>query len=410
MNARTGSTGRDEIRPRRGQRRLLYASAAAFVVAGVSATFAATAFANSATPTNQPTPTGAIVVNGTGSAAVSVSGTWSWPFSSLGATSVHPCDHRIGVGWAIIWNDPNDSGTALSTSGVTVHVGSTGVDPVNTDQKVTYNASDPCGTFTETNSPNPGDGNVAGNWTGTHTYPNVADVPAEICIVTYDLGPGKSPAPNRLKLSYDDNSFTHSFDNGGTWNSTAGGSNCTATTTFKTTGAMKVTPTLATQATGANVGSPITDTATLAGTSSGHAGGAVTFDAYGPSDTHCSLAAVFSEQVPVTGNSTYGPVSFVATGGAGTYRWIASYNGDSGNNSVSGVCGDATELSVVTSPATSPSTSPPAGTPPPPAPIPGVTTVHTGEPWAGDGRILAVSSSAGMSLLLLGLYRRRRFS
>jgi len=373
------------------------------IVAVVSVALSTAAFANSADPQSNPVPVGSIVVNSGGSATVNVSGTWVWPFSSLGATTTHPCDHRIGVGWGVVWNDSSDPGTSISSNGVTLGVGSTGVNPANTDDKVTYNTQDPCGTFTETDSPNQGDGNVSGTWTGTHVYANLTSVPAAVCIVTYDLGPGTVPAAARLKLTYDDNSLVHSFDNGGTWDASAGGSNCVATKTFKTTGLVKATPTLSTHATSANIGSPIGDTATLSATTGGHGTGTITFNAYAPTDTQCS-SAVFSKQVPVTGDGTYGPVSFVPGNGAGSYRWTASYGGDSADNSVSGACGDALETSVVTTPATSPAVVPPTK----PAPIPGVTTVHTGEPWAGDSRMVVGTILLGLAVLALGIFRRRR--
>jgi hypothetical protein len=128
----------------------------------------------------------------------------------------------------------------------------------------------------------------------------------------------------------------------------------------------------------------------------------MTFAAYAPADTKCSTA-VFTKQLPVAGDGTYGPVSFVASG-AGSYRWIASYGGDSADSPVSGTCGDALEISLVTAPSTSPS----VGSAKPPALIPGVTTVHTGEPWAGDGPIVAGAVMLGTAFVGLGLLRRRR--
>jgi hypothetical protein len=301
------------------------------------------------------------------------------------------------------WNDPADSGVSLTSNGVTLHVGSTGVNPANTDDKVTYNQTHPCGSFTETNVPNPGDGDVSGPWNATHIYANLADVPADICVVTYDLGPGKSPAAYRLRLTYDDNSFDDAFTNGETWNSSPGGPNCLATDTFPTTGAVKTTPTLSTQATGAPTGSPISDTADFSATS-GKAGGTITFSAYGPADPTCLSPAVFSDQVPVTGNASYGPVSFRPANGAGSYRWIASYGGDGSHNPVSGRCGDPGETSVVTAVVTTPATAAAK----PQTPIHGVTSVHTGEPWAGDGRIIVGIFVLAGSLLSVGLFRRRR--
>ena len=97
----------------------------------------------------------------------------------------------------------------------------------------------------------------------------------------------------------------------------------------------------------------ITDTATLSGLNPG-ATGSIVFRLYGPSatpvcnDSGAGANLVFtSSSVPVNhGNGTYGPVQFTVTK-AGTYYWVASYNGDANNSSVSGVCGETTEISDV---------------------------------------------------------------
>jgi len=102
-----------------------------------------------------------------------------------------------------------------------------------------------------------------------------------------------------------------------------------------------VKPTLATSA-GPPVllGNSISDTATLTGTANepgspvinpttagGPAGGTITFTAFGPNN--CSTVA-FTTTTPVSGDGTYGPVSFTPTA-VGTYHWAASYNGDPPN-------------------------------------------------------------------------------
>ena len=108
-----------------------------------------------------------------------------------------------------------------------------------------------------------------------------------------------------------------------------------------------VTPTLATTA-GAdvNLGSAVTDTATLSGlatqpanpvinttgSAGAAAGGTITFKLYGPSDTGCGPLVHTSSAVTVSGNGTYGPVSFSPTS-AGTYHWVAEYSGNLPNNS-----------------------------------------------------------------------------
>ena len=108
------------------------------------------------------------------------------------------------------------------------------------------------------------------------------------------------------------------------------------------------------------LGNPITDTATLTGTAhepgtpvinpttpGGPAGGTITFTAFGPNN--CSTA-VFSTTVPVSGDGTYGPVSFTPTA-VGTYHWAATYSGDPPNtngSSHNGDCSDTGEDVTVT--------------------------------------------------------------
>ncbi len=94
-------------------------------------------------------------------------------------------------------------------------------------------------------------------------------------------------------------------------------------------------------------GETISDSATLSAATS-DAGGSITFRAYGPDDDTCASAAAFtSAALPVSGNGSYGPVSFTATT-AGTYHWIATYSGDAKNLPVSGACGADGENDEVT--------------------------------------------------------------
>ncbi len=105
-------------------------------------------------------------------------------------------------------------------------------------------------------------------------------------------------------------------------------------------------PTISTAATNGTVGSPVHDTATIAG---GVApGGIVTFKAYGPSDPECMGAAVFSKFVAVNGNGNYGSTDFTPTE-TGEYRWTAAYSGDGNNKAAASTCGDAGEASQVAS-------------------------------------------------------------
>src|SRR5207247_801058 len=96
----------------------------------------------------------------------------------------------------------------------------------------------------------------------------------------------------------------------------------------------QATPTLTTVATPtALVGGSISDTAHLAGRL-GTLGGTITFTLYGPNDATCGNAAIFTNTKAVvssgggTGTATSDPFT---PSQAGTYRWRASYSGDTNN-------------------------------------------------------------------------------
>jgi molybdenum ABC transporter molybdate-binding protein len=109
-------------------------------------------------------------------------------------------------------------------------------------------------------------------------------------------------------------------------------------------------PTLSTTASSSVVaGGQISDSATLSGGSSPT--GMITFRLFGPGDTTCTTPLT-SSTATVTGNGTYQSAPFVAAT-AGTYQWVASYDGDSANDGASGACGASGESVVVTTPGTS---------------------------------------------------------
>ena len=120
----------------------------------------------------------------------------------------------------------------------------------------------------------------------------------------------------------------------------SGSSDSRVTECFKV---LPLQPGLATQAGASPVplGTPVTDTATLSNTANkpgspvinpttagGPAVGSITFTLFGPDN--CTTVAFTSAAVPVSGNNTYGPVSFTPTA-PGTYHWAASYTGDPPN-------------------------------------------------------------------------------
>ena len=132
-------------------------------------------------------------------------------------------------------------------------------------------------------------------------------------------------------------------------------------------------PTFTTQASaGVNSGGSVSDTATLAGGSAPT--GTITFSLYGPNDSSCGGAPVFTAAVPVTGVGSYSSGNFTATT-PGTYRWVASYSGDANNNAVAAACNDANESVVVT----------PAPPTPTPTPIPTATPLGTATPTPTPG-------------------------
>ena len=138
----------------------------------------------------------------------------------------------------------------------------------------------------------------------------------------------------------------------------------------------KASPGIATSATtGAalSIGTAIHDTATLSG---GFAPltGTVTFTLYGPGDINCSNGAIFTSAniAVVSGSATSGNYTTTA---AGTYRWKASYSGDSNNNGVDSACNDLNEASVI-----QPSS-------------PGLTTAPTAKVILSDAATLSGGSS-----------------
>jgi hypothetical protein len=98
------------------------------------------------------------------------------------------------------------------------------------------------------------------------------------------------------------------------------------------------------------VGGKISDSAVLAG---GNAPtGTITFKVFGPNNTGCTGTSAFSSSVTVNGNATYTSSSFTITK-AGTYRFVASYGGDTNNAAVTEGCnGNGESVNVTTAKAT----------------------------------------------------------
>src|SRR5438105_3265310 len=126
---------------------------------------------------------------------------------------------------------------------------------------------------------------------------------------------------------------------------------------------------------GGNVGVVLNDSALLAG---GYLPqGTITFKLFGPNNATCNpegAAPVYTQTVDVDGNGTYTTLPGYATGVAGTYSWVASYNPgqDANNLGVKSGCADE-RVTVTNAPFT-----PPA--PPPPPPVIDLQITKTGSP------------------------------
>lgn len=107
------------------------------------------------------------------------------------------------------------------------------------------------------------------------------------------------------------------------------------------------TPTITNQASASVVvGGIIKDSAMLS--SGNNPTGSIAFQVYGPWDSTClSPITPALGSVAVNGNGTYSSANFTSTT-TGTYRFIASYSGDSKNKAVSTKCTDAGSSVVVT--------------------------------------------------------------
>jgi hypothetical protein len=94
---------------------------------------------------------------------------------------------------------------------------------------------------------------------------------------------------------------------------------------------------------------PVTDSATLAGTNAASAGGTVTYSVF--SDSACSVSAGTPSTVTVTNGSVPGS-SAVTLSTPGTYYWVAKYSGDAKNQPSASSCG--AEKETVAAPGVAP--------------------------------------------------------
>lgn len=77
--------------------------------------------------------------------------------------------------------------------------------------------------------------------------------------------------------------------------------------------------------------------------------GLILFRLYGPNDTTCTGAVIFTSTITVNGSGTY-VSGFFTPIVIGTYRWIANYSGDGNNIATTNTCNAANESSLVTIP------------------------------------------------------------
>ncbi len=101
----------------------------------------------------------------------------------------------------------------------------------------------------------------------------------------------------------------------------------------------QATPTIVTTATpGGPAGTTsITDTATVNG---GHSPtGTVTFRLFAPGDATCTGTPVSTSTIALSGTPPTSTSDPFVPGAAGTYHWVATYNGDANNMAISSACG-----------------------------------------------------------------------
>src|SRR3954470_7468260 len=276
--------------------------------------------------------TGTAAPNANGDLVVTLSGTWAW------TTHHSNCNlDRAGVGIAVDWGDNN--GNHVTTLGNdSIDVGVLTTTPLNTADNAVHTTSGgtgltgfTCGTFN-------GSFNT-GTFTGlTHKFPAGSTIP-RICALSYDVHGKNGTASGTKEVTA--GGANRNSDNSAEKNaSTPGGNQCFAIVlpnhpSVTTDGGPDV-----------GVGSTLHDTATLAG-GSADVSGTITFKLYGPNDTNCTGAAIFTTTKTVTGNGQYVSADSQVINQAGTYRWIANYGGDAKNDATSNACNAANEDVVV---------------------------------------------------------------
>ncbi len=313
--------------------------------------FAMPALANAPNP--ETTTVNQVVVNPDGSRTVTVSGTWTWQTQTKCGTS------RNGVGYQIDWfdNSANPVGTAKDPSGILfagdaqdniVHsvevlggsstFGQAQFDGVpssylsHNTTSTTPTATDAKNWFSQCDGVN-SSGVTAGTWGPiTHTYAASFTQAIQLCPIMYDPHGGHDNSGQSAVKDITAGGSGRNDDNSYETNQFSGGPGSCPTISI---------PTITTTASSAALGSPIHDTATLAGSTGA---GTITFNLY-PAGSGCSGAPLFTSSTSTTGDGTYPSGDFSPTA-AGSYQWQASYS----SSSISGIvsnCSDPNEVSTV---------------------------------------------------------------
>ena len=183
------------------------------------------ALGNAANPDNNTT--GTFTVNGDGTVTVDLSGTWSWPGQD--------CAGRYGEGWAVDWWGVSASKTptnpfSLTNASIVTSPGvtSTGtISPAGAWQiknssnwfhvPQLYDGETVNSAATCTDTGTGKNATSSGSWSATATYPNQADMPAQLCVIMFDEH-GSEGSASKAASDFDptadgDNSIkTNSFD------------------------------------------------------------------------------------------------------------------------------------------------------------------------------------------------------
>ncbi|MBS1877955.1 MAG: hypothetical protein JST31_00425 [Actinobacteria bacterium] len=151
-------------------------------------------------------------------------------------------------------------------------------------------------------------------------------------------------------------SFKATLENGGDQTISATDTFASSVTgTSATIGVGKVTPTLSLVASsGVTLGGAVNAAGELNGLAPS---GQLEFSLYGPADSACSGAPVFTASAPVAGNGKYISPSFTPTA-PGTYRWVVTYGGDGANLGAASACADPAAAVTVAAPPVNPPAPP----------------------------------------------------